>query len=57
VSTRTHQIKEDGAGHVAAAGGFVEVHIDALQLQVALTAVLQKVQGTQGKVRGLEAGV
>ena len=38
----THQVKQHGAGHVAAAGGLVEVHIDALQLQVALAGVLQQ---------------
>ena len=33
------QIHEDGPGHVAAAGGFVEVNVDALQLEVGVTVV------------------
>lgn len=34
-----HQIKEDGAGDKAAAGGLVEVDVGALQLQVAVADV------------------
>jgi len=37
------QIDQDGAGHVLATGGLVEVHVDALQLQVGVTVV-----GTSG---------
>jgi len=33
------QIDKDSAGHVLATGGLVVVHIDALQLQVAVTMV------------------
>ncbi len=33
------QIHEDGAGDVATAGGLVEVHVDALQLQIGITVV------------------
>ena len=33
------QVHEDSAGHVAAASGLVEVHIDALQLKVGVTMV------------------
>ena len=34
-----HQIHEDGAGHVAAAAGFIEVHVDPLQLQVGVAGI------------------
>mmetsp|Transcript_16305 Transcript_16305/g.45255 ORF Transcript_16305/g.45255 Transcript_16305/m.45255 type:complete len:405 (-) Transcript_16305:70-1284(-) len=33
------EVHEDGAGHVAAAGGLVEVHIDSLQLKVRITMI------------------
>ena len=33
------EVHEDGAGDIASAGGLVEVHIDALQLKVAVTVV------------------
>jgi len=33
------EVHEDSPGHVAAAGGFVEVHVDALQLEVGVTMV------------------
>ena len=33
------KIHEDGTGHVAAASGLVEVHVDALQLKVGVTVV------------------
>merc|ERR1711998_56556 len=33
------EVHEDGAGHVAAAGGLVVVHVDALQLEVGVTVV------------------
>ena len=33
------QVHQDGTGHVAATGGFVEVHVDALQLQVGVAVV------------------
>jgi hypothetical protein len=33
------QVHEDGAGHVAAAGGLVKVHVDALQLEVGVAVV------------------
>ena len=33
------QIHEDGAGHVATAGGLVVVNVDALQLKVRVTVV------------------
>ena len=36
----THQVEEDGAGDVAPASSLVKVDIDALELEVALTAVL-----------------
>lgn len=34
-----HQIHEDGAGNVTTTAGFIEVDIDALQLQVGVTGV------------------
>ena len=34
-----HQVHEDGSGHVAAAAGLVEVHVDALQLQVRVAVI------------------
>ena len=33
------QVHQDGAGHIAATRGLVEVHVDALQLQVGVTVV------------------
>ena len=33
------QVHQDGTGHIAAARGLVEVHVDALQLQVRVTVV------------------
>ena len=33
------EVHEDGAGHVAAAGGLVEVDVDALQLEVGVAVV------------------
>ena len=33
------EVHEDSPGHVAAAGRFVEVHVDALQLEVGITVV------------------
>merc|ERR1712057_61845 len=33
------EVHEDGAGHVAAAGGLVVVHVNALQLEVGVTVV------------------
>jgi hypothetical protein len=33
------EVHKDGARHIATAGGFVEVHIDALQLEVGITVV------------------
>merc|ERR1712057_26935 len=33
------EVHEDGTGHVAAAGGLVVVHVDALQLEVGVTVV------------------
>jgi len=33
------QIHEDGAGNIASTGGFVEINVDALQLQVGVTVV------------------
>ena len=33
------QVNQDGAGHILATGGLVEVHVDALQLQVRVTVV------------------
>jgi hypothetical protein len=33
------EIHKDSAGNVATAGGFVEVHVDALQLKIAVSVV------------------
>ena len=42
-SDRVHgawlQVDEDGAGHVLAAGGLIVVHVDALQLEIAVAMV------------------
>lgn len=45
----THQVQQHSTGHVAAAGGLVEVHIDTLQLQVGLAAVLQMATAELGE--------
>jgi len=33
------QVHKDGTGHIAATSGFVEVHVDALQLKIGVTVV------------------
>ncbi len=43
----TYQIKENSAGNIASTGSFVEVDIDTLQLEVALTIILQTWKTTQ----------
>lgn len=46
----TYQIEENGARDVAAPRGFVEVHIDALQLEVALPRILHSVKQKSNEI-------
>lgn len=36
----TYEVEKNGTRDIATAGGFVEVHIDAFKLEIALTTVL-----------------
>ena len=39
MQAKTHQVHEDGAGHIAAAAGLVEVDVDPLELQVGVAVI------------------